>query len=147
MKSLLPHFERELTFLRRRSQDFAAAYPKVAGGLQLGDAVAPDPHVERMIESFALLSARIHKRLDDDFPLFSESLLEVLYPHYLRAFPSCSIAQLDVGAAGAQMSKPVLMPRGTTLYSRPVRGVTCRFRTSQDVWLQDRKSTRLNSSH
>jgi len=135
MKSLLPHFERELTFLRQRSQSFADAYPKIAGGLQLSDSVAPDPHVERMIESFALLAARVHKRLDDDFPLFTESLLNVLYPHYLRPFPSCSIAHLDLGALAGQMSKPTLVERGTSLQARPVRGVACRFRTAQDVHL------------
>ena len=41
----------------------------IAGRLQLSGDVGEDPHVERLIESFALLASRIHKRLDDDFPL------------------------------------------------------------------------------
>jgi type VI secretion system protein ImpG len=135
MDQLLPHYERELSLLRERSQAFAQRYPKVAGALQMRGDIAQDPHVERMIESFALLAARVHKRLDDDFPLFTESLLEVLYPHYLRPFPSCSIAHLDVGPLAGQMSKAVTVERGTLLNSRPVRGVPCRFRTSQDVHL------------
>jgi type VI secretion system protein ImpG len=135
MDQLLPHYERELSLLRERSQAFAQRYPKVAGALQMRGDIAQDPHVERMIESFALLAARVHKRLDDDFPLFTESLLEVLYPHYLRPFPSCSVAQLDVGPMAGQMSKAVRVERGTLLHSRPVRGVPCRFRTTQDVQL------------
>lgn len=133
MEELLPHYERELALLREQSQEFASRYPRVAGALHLRGDTAQDPHVERMIESFALLAARIHKRLDDDFPLFTESLLEVLYPHYLRPFPSCSIAQLDAG--GALQSRAVTVPRHTELASRPIKGVPCQFRTSQDVVL------------
>ena len=78
MDDLLPHYERELAFLRKHAGDFARRYPKIAGRLQVSGDVGEDPHVERLIESFALLTSRIHKRLDDDFPLFTESFLEVL---------------------------------------------------------------------
>jgi type VI secretion system protein ImpG len=135
MDELLPHYERELAFLREESKAFAQRYPKVAGRLQLAGGVAEDPHAERMIESFALLAARVHKRLDDDFPLFTESLLDVLYPHYLRPFPSCSVAQFDVGSSAGQMSGVAKVERGTVLNTRPVRGVTCKFRTAYDVTL------------
>ncbi|RZI81317.1 MAG: type VI secretion system baseplate subunit TssF, partial [Rubrivivax sp.] len=136
MENLLPHYERELALLRQSSMSFAERYPKIAGRLQLSNDVSQDPHVERMIESFALLAARVHKRLDDDFPLFTESMLEVLYPHYLRPFPSCSIVQFDLGSAAGQMSKPAEVPRGTMLTSRPVKGVACKFRTTQAVTLR-----------
>ena len=135
MDELLPHYERELAFLRAHAGEFAKRYPKIAGRLQLSGDVGEDPHVERLIESFALLSSRIHKRLDDDFPLFTETFLDVLYPHYLRAFPSCSIARFDVGGGAAQMSAAARIERGTMLNSKPVRGVACRFRTTFDVAL------------
>ncbi|MES2090281.1 MAG: type VI secretion system baseplate subunit TssF [Pseudomonadota bacterium] len=136
MENLLPHYERELALLRQSSVSFAERYPKIAGRLQLANDVSQDPHVERMIESFALLAARVHKRLDDDFPLFTESMLEVLYPHYLRPFPSCSIAQFDLGAAAGQMSQAAEVARGTVLTTRPVKGVVCKFRTTQSVSLR-----------
>ncbi|RZL00438.1 MAG: type VI secretion system baseplate subunit TssF [Rubrivivax sp.] len=136
MENLLPHYERELALLRQSSMSFAERYPKIAGRLQLANDVSQDPHVERMIESFALLAARVHKRLDDDFPLFTESMLEVLYPHYLRPFPSCSIAQFDLGSAAGQMSKSADVARGTVLSSRAVKGVVCKFRTTQPVTLR-----------
>lgn len=136
MENLLPHYERELALLRQSSMSFAERYPKIAGRLQLANDVSQDPHVERMIESFALLAARVHKRLDDDFPLFTESMLEVLYPHYLRPFPSCSIAQFDLGSAAGQMSKSAEVVRGTVLNSRAVKGVACKFRTTQSVTLR-----------
>jgi type VI secretion system protein ImpG len=135
MQQLLPHFERELAFLRAHAGEFARQNPKIAGHLLLGNDVAEDPHVQRLIESFALLSSRIHKRLDDDFPLFTESFLEVLYPHYLRPFPSCSIACFNLAGAAAQMTRAAIVPRGTALSTRPVRGVTCKFRTAYEVAL------------
>lgn len=133
MDDLLPHYERELAFLRGHSADFAKRYPKIAGRLQLTGDVGEDPHVERLIESFALLASRVHKRLDDDFPLFTESLLEVLYPHYLRPFPSCAVASIALGGTAAQMSKAQRVDRHTLLRSRPVRGVPCTFRTAYHV--------------
>jgi type VI secretion system protein ImpG len=95
--------------------------------------VCEDPHIERMIESFALLNARIAKRLDDDYPEFTEALFEVLYPHYLRPFPSCSIAHMDVGGAAKQQTGASTIARGTQLTTRPVRGAACTFRTVYPV--------------
>lgn len=141
MEDLLPYYERELAFLRRYSREFAQRYPKIASRLLLVGDVSEDPHVERLIESFALMGARISKKIEDDYPELTESLLEVLYPHYLRPFPSCSIARFDAGAAGAQLSEPVVIPRGTELTSRPVRGGACRFRTAYDVVLSPLKIT------
>ncbi len=135
MEELLPYYERELAFMRRYSRDFAQRYPKIATRLGLSGETCEDPHVERMIESFALLGARINRKLDDDYPEFTESLFEVLYPHYLRPFPSCSVAWFDLGGVAAQLSAPSRIERGTELKSNPVRGVSCRFRTVYDVTL------------
>lgn len=133
MEQLLPYYERELGFLRRYSREFAERYPKIAGRLLIGGEVCEDPHIERMIESFALLNSRIAKRLDDDYPEFTEALFEVLYPHYLRPFPSCSIAHLDFAGAAAQLTSASLIARGTALKTRPVRGAACIFRTAYAV--------------
>lgn len=135
MEELLPYYERELSFLRRYSHDFANRYPKIAARLALSGEHCEDPHVERMIESFALLGARINKKLDDDYPEFTEALLEVLYPHYLRPFPSCSIAQFAPSATLSQQTEPFVVARGTELKSRAIRGVQCQFRTAYDVTL------------
>jgi type VI secretion system protein ImpG len=133
MESLLPYYERELTFLRRLSHDFARQYPKVASRLLLSGETCEDPHIERLIESFAFLTGRIHKKLDDEFPEITDSLLQVIYPQYLRPFPSVSIAHFDGGNATAQLTKAARVPRGTMLFTRPVRGVACRFSTAYDV--------------
>lgn len=135
MQDLLPHYERELAFLRSHAEEFGRRYPRVAGRLAVTGEVLQDPHVERMIQAFALLSSRIHKRLDDDFPMFAESFLDLLYPHYLRPLPSSAIACFDIGSGASQLSRAALIPVGTPLHTRPLRGVTCRFRTTSTAQL------------
>lgn len=132
MEQMLPYYESELGYLRRNLREFAERYPRIAGRLLISGEVCEDPHTERMIESFALLNARIAKRLDDDYPEFTEALFEVLYPHYLRPFPSCSIARMDFGGAAKQAGTSVIA-RGTQLNTRPVRGAACTFRTVYPV--------------
>lgn len=133
MDELLPYYEQELGFLKRYSREFADRYPKIAGRLLMGGEVCEDPHIERMIQAFALMNARTAKRLDDDYPEFTEALFEVLYPHYLKPFPSCSIVKFDFGAALNQLTVPSKIERGTSLSTRPVKGVSCRFKTVFDV--------------
>ncbi|WP_313028797.1 type VI secretion system baseplate subunit TssF [Massilia alkalitolerans] len=132
MDQMLPYYESELGYLRRDLREFAERYPRIAGRLLISGEVCEDPHTERMIESFALLNARIAKRLDDDYPEFTEALFEVLYPHYLRPFPSCSIARVDFGGAAKQAGTSIIA-RGTQLNTRPVRGAACTFRTVYPV--------------
>src|SRR5229473_1876220 len=68
--------------------DFAEKYPKVASRLLLEPNRCEDPHVERLIEAAAFLAARVHLKIDDEFPEISEALLTVLYPHYIRQIPN-----------------------------------------------------------
>src|SRR5437870_13144363 len=101
-EALYPYYERELLFIRQTAQEFAKQYPGAAGRLLLEPNRSADPHVERLIEAFALLAGRIHHKLDDDFPELTDALLQVLYPHYLAPVPSMAIVQLDLdpGRAG-----------------------------------------------
>ena len=131
MDDLLPFYERELARVRRDSGEFAARYPRIAGQLQRSGDGPDDPHVERLIQACALLAARIGKRLDDGYPQLTESLFESLYPHYLRAFPSASIARIDAGATAAAAIRHIA--RDTPLQTAPVHGVCCQFRTAYDA--------------
>lgn len=139
MEDLLPFYERELALLRQRARKFADAYPKVASRLLLAegsDNNGSDHAVERIFEAFAFIAARAARRIEDSYPEFTEGLIETLYPHYLRPFPSCAIARFDVDAGRAsRMSSAIVIPRGTQLYSRPVNGTKVMFRTAYDVAL------------
>ncbi len=98
---LLLYYERELTFLRQMGVEFAAKYPKVASRLVLEPDKCEDPHVERMLEAFAFLTARVHLKIDDEFPEITEALLSVLHPHYLRPIPSMTVAEFHMDTAQA----------------------------------------------
>src|SRR6202045_5490326 len=92
--ALLPYYDRELNAIRRLAADFAEAPPKIAGRLRLAPDAVDDPHVARLLEGAAFLAARVHHRLDDEFPELTDALLGVLYPHYLAPVPSAAIVQL-----------------------------------------------------
>ena len=132
---LLGYYERELIFLRRMGADFARRYPKIAARLLLDEEKIEDPHVERMIEAFAFLSGRVSLKLDDELPEITESFLNILYPHYLAPIPSMAIAQFSYGSPKDKLTAVQKLDRGAKLYSRPVEGTQCRFRTCYDIQL------------
>ena len=102
--------------------------------LELEPGKCEDPHVERLLEGFAFLTARVQSRIDSDLPEISEALLDVLHPQYVRPIPSMSLVQLhpdpDRVMAGGHRVKRVSL-----LYSREVGGAQCRFRTCHDTTL------------
>lgn len=131
---LLPYYERELKFIRQMAGEFAEKYPKVAGRLLLEPDTCDDPHVERLIEAFALLAGRIHHKLDDEFPEITEALLDVLYPHYLRPVPPQAIAQFQLGPSQSAPASTTV-PLGIPVHTRPENGNVCSFRTCYPVTL------------
>ncbi len=135
LQELLPYYERELTYLRQLAKEFAGEYPKIAGRLKLEGEVCEDPHVNRLIEAFSFLSARIHKKLDDEFPEITEALLGMLYPHYLRPIPSMAIVQLNFDSEQSQINGRYSIPRETMMFSRAIKGMPCKFRTCYPVEL------------
>jgi type VI secretion system protein ImpG len=130
--ALLPYYDRELNALRRLTAEFAAAHPKIAGRLRLTADTVDDPHVARLLEGVAFLAARVHHRLDDEFPELTDALLGVLYPHYLAPFPSSAIIQF---APQPDLMAPHRLAPGLALEAEPVRGEACRFRTAWPVTL------------
>ncbi len=132
---LVAYYERELTFLRQMGAEFAQKYPKIASRLQLEPDRCEDPHVERLVEAFAFLAARVHLKIDDDFPEISEALLGILYPHYARPIPSMTVAEFNLDPEQGKLTAALRVPRDSVLYSKPVDGVPCKFRTCYDTTL------------
>ncbi len=134
-ETLFPYYERELLFIRQFAQEFAGRYPAAAGRLLLEPTRSGDPHVERMIESFALLAGRIHHKLDDEFPELTEALLGTLYPHYLAPVPAMSILQFDLDSSRGPLPDGFRIERGSRLQTARVGNLPCRFRTGYPVML------------
>lgn len=116
--TLLPEFERELALLRRSLGEFAQRYPRAAARLAIAGEHSEDPYVERLIQSGALLNARVAARLGDDYPDLPKTLLKILHPECLKPLPSCSIAYFEGNEAMASSTKPVIVERGTELRTR-----------------------------
>jgi len=130
---LLLYYERELNYLRQLGAEFGQKYPKIASRLILEPDKCDDPHVERLLEAFAFLAARVHLKIDDEFPEITEALLSILYPHYIRPLPSMSIVEMHLDAEQGGASAPQKIPRGAVLNSRAVQGVPCQFRTCSEI--------------
>jgi type VI secretion system protein ImpG len=130
---LLDYYERELNYLRQLGAEFGQKYPLIAGRLILESDKCEDPHVERLLEAFAFLAARVHLKIDDEFPEITEALLSILYPHYIRPLPSMSIVEMHLDAEKGGAAAPQKVPRGSVLNSRAVAGVPCQFRTCFDT--------------
>lgn len=131
---LLALYERELTFLRQHAAEFASKYPKIASRLLLEADKCEDPHVERLIEAFAFLTARIQHKIEDEFPEITDALLSVLYPHYLAPVPSMSVVEFVLDPNQGQTAAQRI-ERGATVFSPAVAGSPCRFRVSYPVTL------------
>lgn len=130
---LLTKYEAELGFLRQMGVEFKQRYPKVGERLALEPNKCEDPHVERLLEAFAFLAARIHLRLDDDLPEITEALLNILYPHYLRPIPSMSVAELQVDPDQVKPDSGLTVPRNAMLRGPQLEGVRPAFKTCYDV--------------
>src|SRR5215471_21031022 len=114
---LLPYYERELLFVRKMASEFAERYPERAAALRLTRNGCEDPHVERMIEAFALIAGRIQRKIDDEFPEITQALLEMLYPHLIRQVPSMAIGQFEVDTEQVKSATGHVVPRGSIAYS------------------------------
>ena len=91
---LLKYYNRELSHLREMGGEFAAEFPKIAGRLSLDGFECADPYVERLLEGFAFLAARLQMRMDAEFPRFTQHLFEMVYPHYVCPTPSLAVVQM-----------------------------------------------------
>ncbi|WP_029011827.1 type VI secretion system baseplate subunit TssF [Niveispirillum irakense] len=131
--TFLSFYSQELASIRRSAAQFASDNPKVAGNLRVSPNAVDDPHVARLIESFAYLTARVRQKLDDDFPELTDALLGMLYPHYVTPMPSMAVVQMK---AAPELTGSHAVPRGAALETEPVRGEPCRFRTTMptEIW-------------
>lgn len=135
-KKLISYYQNELAYLKTQGKAFARHFPKVARRLGMSEGTSEDPHIERIIESFALVTAQIQQRLDEDMPEVTDALLTVLAPQFLRPFPSVCVVQMQPDIKVSALTASNRIDAGTALFSRPVNGQVCRFRTTYPVTLQ-----------
>ena len=136
-RTFLALYNNELHHLREVAGEFAREFPKIAGRLALDkDAKeeCADPFVERLLEGFAYLAARVQLKLDAEFPRFTQSLLETVYPHYLCPTPSMAVVRMEADPQSAGTPEGFPVPRGSALRgTSSASDTSCEFRTAHDV--------------
>jgi type VI secretion system protein ImpG len=134
---ILKYYNRELQHVREMAAEFGREYPKIAGRLGLEGMEVADPYVERLLEGFAYLSARVQLKLDAEFPTFTQHLLQMVYPHYLAPTPSMAIVQFQPDLNEAGLAQGYTIPRGTNMRSLVGKDdrTPCEYRTAHDVQL------------
>ena len=135
IEELLPYYEKQLQEFGQQSREFAQKYPKIAQRLSLNQEQIDDPHIERLIQAFSLIAARVDKKLADSYDIFTRALFEVMFPQYLRHFPSCTVVSFEDLNKVKQLTEAHIIPKNTMLKSRSFKGVQCEFTTTQEVRL------------
>ncbi len=126
-------YETELRYLRNAGQDFSARYPKLAARLEIDRNGSNDPQIERLLESFAFLTARLHQRADDDLALVPGAILQSLYPTLASPVPGTGVASYSIDPGAPPPPTGVTVEPGTMLYARGESGELCRFRSAYGV--------------
>jgi len=138
-RRFLDLYNQEIAYMRAMGAEFAREFPKIAGRLGGLDEfqTCRDPFVERLLEGFAFLSARVQLKLDSEFPRFTQSLLETVCPHYLAPTPSMAIAKFEPDSSEADLADGFLIPRGSSIFSVLSRSdeTRCEYRTAHDLTL------------
>ena len=134
---MLRYYSEELEYMRQMGAEFAAQFPKIAARLALEPTEVADPYVERLLEGFSFLAARVRLKLDAEFPRFTQHLLEAVYPHYLAPTPATAIVQFVPTLTEGTLASGFPVARGTVLRAQMPRGeqTACQFRTAHAVTL------------
>jgi type VI secretion system protein ImpG len=134
---LLKYYNQELQYIREMGGEFAQAYPKIAGRLGLDAFECADPYVERLLEGFAFLAARVQLKVDAEFPRFTQHLLEMVYPHFLSPLPSMVIVQMQPDLNDPSLQKGSVIARHARMRSQIGQGeqTACEYRTAHEITL------------
>lgn len=133
----LRYYSQELQHLREVGGEFAADYPKIAGRLGLDGFDCTDPYVERLLEGFSFMAARVQMKIDAQFPRFTQHLSELVYPHFLAPTPSMAVVQLQPDLSNPSLKQGFVVPRDSALRSVLGKGenTACEYRSAHAVTL------------
>ncbi len=134
---LLKYYNSELQYIREMGGEFAREFPKIASRLGLEGFECADPYVERLLEGFSYLTARVQLKLDARYPDLTRHLLEIIYPHYLTPIPSMAVMQFQPELSDGSLADGVVIPRQTSVRSILGKGdqTPCEYRTAHEVTL------------
>ena len=142
---LLRFYNEELAYLRETAREFGEEHETVAARLGLKTPTDPDPYVERLLEGVAFLGARVQLKLADQYPEFTQHLLNAVQPHFLAPMPSICVAGFDPKDSDPGLAEGYVVPRGTSLVAiaRENGDAPVTFRTGHEIKLFPLKLTEV----
>lgn len=134
---LLRLYNQELQHVKELGGEFASQFPKIAGRLGMEGLDVADPYVERLLEGFAFLAARVQLQIESEFPKFTEHLLSTLAPHYLSPLPSMAMVQFQPDMSEGSLAEGPELPRGSVIKSgtNRDRNTPCTYTTAHALRL------------
>jgi len=134
---LLKYYNSELRHLREMGGEFADEFPKIAARLGMDGFDCADPYVERLLEGFAFLAARVQLKVDAEFPRFTQHLLDMVYPNYLEPMPSMAVVQFQPDLTEGSLSEGFCIDKDSALRSQTGKDqqTPCEYRTAHPVYL------------
>ncbi|PCK29706.1 type VI secretion system baseplate subunit TssF [Pseudoalteromonas piscicida] len=126
------YFDAQMRLLTQAGKQFAQQYPEHAGFLNIDALKDRDPHVERLLEGVAYLTAFTQKRLDETLPEVSEQVLRQICPILLNYYPSTTVLEF---APKLTMQGLVSVPKGAEVSSKKSdkAPVACHFTTAAET--------------
>ncbi len=134
-EQMLDYYQQEMMYLRQAGAKFVSKYPKIAQNLNMSATGSSDPHVQRLLESFAFLTGGLQKELDNSYVQFTNTLLGVLYPQFTTPFPAAAIASFRLSPRLGKSTAGYTVPQGTPLVTETKNNKICRFQTVYPIEL------------
>jgi len=135
------YFREELSFLKEQGKQFTELHPQLSRFLH---GQVTDPDVERLLEGFAFLTGRLREKVEDEFPELTHSIINMLWPNYLRPIPSMSILELN---PNKKITEKQTVISGAQIDSKEIFETQCHFKTCRDVNLYPIELDRVNCHH
>ena len=104
-------YQDELAYLRELGREFSDPSPGDGDrfaqvmGVGLEGLEVADPYVERLLEGFAFLTARVQLKLEAEQPQLIAHLLESLYPNFLAPVPSMMVVRFAIDPTDPNLAR------------------------------------------
>ncbi|AXX92434.1 type VI secretion system baseplate subunit TssF [Malaciobacter molluscorum LMG 25693] len=121
------YYKKELSSLRYEGAEFSKKNPGLSSYLSKE---GQDPDVERLLEGFSFLTGRLKQQLNYELPEVSHTLVQLLWPNYIRPIPSYSIIKYE---ALKDSTQNISIDKNTEVLSKSINNTQCKFRTSYNL--------------
>lgn len=133
MSDLKRYYDEEMRYLLGAGREYARRFPEAGQMLSIAEVEDRDPHVERLFENFAFLSARLRQDLDDQDDSMAGQLLDQAAPGLESPLPSISVVEFVPSPDTSETGR--MLPRGAEVKTLHLSGMKnpCRYLTTREM--------------